>query len=189
MLSMVGTGTQPDPVRLWWARLDDGSIRSTEISGLPFGTESNPPGWDPEGRIAIAYDAGNGVTRAWRMEGDELVPLWRRDDVAHACHLILFPDTRELVVGDWWDKGVLSHPRARGALRRPLGVLGRSAAIRRRSLPLGHDRLAVLDLDTGETKASVDVPSPSQGFLFPAPGFGRDVYYQSLTTICRVAVT
>lgn len=187
--SMVGTGTQPDPVRLWWARLDDGSIRSTEISGLPFGTESNPPGWDPEGRIAIAYDAGNGVTRAWRMEGDELVPLWRRDDVAHACHLILFPDTRELVVGDWWDKGVLSHPRARGALRRPLGVLGRSAAIRRRSLPLGHDRLAVLDLDTGETKASVDVPSPSQGFLFPAPGFGRDVYYQSLTTICRVAVT
>ena len=40
----------------------------------------------------------------------------------------------------------------------------------------------------GEEKARVDVPSPSQGFLFPAPGFGRDVYYQSLTTIARVAV-
>ncbi len=40
----------------------------------------------------------------------------------------------------------------------------------------------------GEEKARVAVPSPSQGFLFPAPGFGRDVYYQSLTTIARVAV-
>ena len=47
----------------------------------------------------------------------------------------------------------------------------------------------VLDLDTGADKARVDVPSPSQGFLFPAPGFGRDVYYQSLTTIARVGVT
>ena len=33
------------------------------------------------------------------------------------------------------------------------------------------------------------VPSPSQGFLFSAPGFGRDVYYQSLTTIARVVVS
>ena len=46
----------------------------------------------------------------------------------------------------------------------------------------------MLDLDSGEEKARVAVPSPSQGFLFPAPGFGRDVYYQSLTTIARVAV-
>jgi hypothetical protein len=46
----------------------------------------------------------------------------------------------------------------------------------------------VLDLDTGGEKARVDVPSPSQGFLFPAPGFGRDIYYQSLTTVARVTV-
>ena len=46
----------------------------------------------------------------------------------------------------------------------------------------------MLDLDTGEEKARVAVPSPTQGFLFPAPGFGRDVYYQSLTTIARVRV-
>ena len=35
------------------------------------------------------------------MDGDDLVPLWRRDGLAHAGHLILYPDTRELVVGDW----------------------------------------------------------------------------------------
>ena len=52
----------------------------------------------------------------------------------------------------------------------------------------GHDQLVVLDLDSGADKARVDVPSPSQGFLFPAPGFARDVYYQSLTTIARVTV-
>ena len=45
--TMVGSGDQSEPVRLWWARRDDGSVRSTEISGLPFGTESNPPAWDP----------------------------------------------------------------------------------------------------------------------------------------------
>ena len=65
----------------------------------------------------------------------------------------------------------------------------KSATARRASLRTGTDQLVVLDLDTGADKARVDVPSPSQGYLFPAPGFGRDVYYQSLTTIARVAVT
>jgi hypothetical protein len=56
------------------------------------------------------------------------------------------------------------------------------------SLRLGSDQLVVVDLDSGEDKARVDVPSPSQAFLFPAPGFERDVYYQSLTTIARACV-
>jgi hypothetical protein len=187
--SMVGTGIESSPVRLWWARLDDGEIRSVEISGLPHGTESNPPGWDPEGRIAIAYDAGNAVVRAWRMEGDELEPLWRRDGLAHAGHLILYPDTRELVVGDWRASGLISSPVVRPAMRRLGPLLSRSATARRASLRSGADQLVVLDLDTGEEKARVEVPSPSQGFLFPAPGFGRDVYYQSITTVARVEVS
>ena len=46
--TMLGTGAQADPVRLWWARHDDAdAVLSVEISGLPFGTESNPPAWDP----------------------------------------------------------------------------------------------------------------------------------------------
>jgi hypothetical protein len=59
---------------------------------------------------------------------------------------------------------------------------------RRASLRFGSDQLVVLDLDTGEDRARVSVPSPSQAFLFPAPGFNGDVYYQSMTTIARVAV-
>ncbi len=187
--SMVGTGAEPSPLRLWWARRDDAAIRSTEISGLPRGTMSNPPGWDPEGRVVVAYDSGNAVVGGWRLAGDELEPLWRRDDIAHACHLLVFPDTRELVVGDWTDTPLLQRPHVRRALRRAFALAGRSAALRRASTRIGHDRLLVLDLDTGVTKAAVDIPSPMQGFLFPAPGFGRDLYYQSLTTICRVAVS
>ncbi len=67
-------------------------------------------------------------------------------------------------------------------------LLARSPRARRAIPRAGADQLVVLDLDSGAEKARVEVPSPIQGFLFPAPGFGRDVYYQSLTTIARVAV-
>ena len=60
----------------WWARHDD-SARSVEISGLPHGTESNPPAWDPEHRVVVGYDAGNAVSSVARS-GDDLEPLWRR---------------------------------------------------------------------------------------------------------------
>ncbi len=186
--TMLGSGEQSGPVRLWWARRDDGRVRSTEISSLPFGTESNPPAWEPESRTVLAYDAGNAVLRAWRMNGDELEPRWRHDGFAHAGHLIVYPDTRELVAQDWQDTEMLRRPLVRRALRPAFQVLAQSAAARRASISSGHDDLVVLDLDSGEEKARVAVPSPSQAFLFPAPGFGRDVYYQSLTTIARVAV-
>jgi hypothetical protein len=188
--TMLGSGDAPDPVRLWWARRDsDEPVRSAEISGLPFGTESNPPAWDPVGGVVVAYDAGNAVLRAWRLVGDELEPLWRRDGFAHAGHLIVYTDTRELVAQDWKDVAALRRPLVRRALRPGLQLFAGSAAARRASLRTGSDQLVVLDLDTGIDKARVDVPSPSQAFLFPAPGFDRDVYYQSLTTIARVAVT
>jgi hypothetical protein len=185
---MLGSGEQAGPVRLWWARHDDDTARSVEISGIPYGTESNPPGWDPDGRIVVAYDAGNAVLRAWRLTGDELEPLWRRDGFAHAGHLILYPDTRELVAQDWKDTEAMRRPLVRRTLRRPLQALAQSAAARRASLATGSDQLVVLDLDTGAEKARTEVPSPTQAFLFPAPGFGRDLYYQSLTTIVRIAV-
>jgi len=187
--SMRDTGDSPEPVRLWWARLDDaGDIRSVEISGLPFGTESNPPAWDPATGTVIAYDAGNAVIRAWRMVGDELEDLWRRDDFAHAGHLIVYPDTRELVTQDFRDVAFLRRPGIRKLIRPGMRAMGRLAFGRRSGLTVGQDQLVVLDLDTGEDKARVDVASPSQAFLFPAPGWDRDIYYQSITTITRVSV-
>jgi hypothetical protein len=92
------------------------------------------------------------------------------------------------VVGDWRGPELLQRPLVRGAARRLAPLLAGSGAARRAALRAGGDQLVILDLDTGADKARVEVPSPMQGFLFPAPGFGRDVYYQSLTTIARVAV-
>ena len=186
--TMLASGEQASPVRLWWAPHDEGEARSVEISGRPYGTESNPPAWDPERAIVVAYDAGNAVVRAWRVEGDELEPLWRRDELAHAGHLILYPDTRELVVGDWRDIAALRRPLPRRLMAAAGPLLARVASASAPSLSLGHDELVVLDLDSGEEKARVAVPSPTQGFLFSAPGFGRDLYYQSMTTVARVAV-
>jgi hypothetical protein len=186
--TMLGSGVQANPVRLWMARLDDGRTTSVEISGLPRGTESNPPAWDSAQRTVIAYDAGNAVLRAWRLQGDELAPLWRRDGFAHAGHLILFPETRELVAGDWRDAALLRHRLIRPLMRACGPLLARSGPARRAALRAGGDRLVVLDVDTGADLARVDIPSPAQGYLFPAPGFDRDLYYQSITTIARVRV-
>jgi hypothetical protein len=81
--------------------------------------------------------------------------------------------------------------RRRG-VRPLLRVLGsyvpRSRLATRAALAGGGDELVVLDLDSGSEKARVAIPSPSQAFLFSAPGFERDIYYQSLTTIARVVV-
>lgn len=186
--TMLGSGEAPGPVRLWWAGLGDGITGSVEVCGLPYGTVSNPPAWDPSSRVVVGYDSGNGVIGAWRFDGDGAEPLWRRNDLAHAGHLITYPDTRELVVGDWRDVPLLRRPGIR-PLTRAAGQLGsRFGAARRASLRSGHDELVVLDLDSGIEKARVGIPSASQGFLFPAPGFGRDLYYQSITTIARVEV-
>src|SRR4051794_35321291 len=168
--SMLSSGDHPDPVRLWWARVDDGAVRSEEISGLPYGTESNPPAWDPERGIVVAYDAGNAVLRAWRMEGDALAPLWRRDGLAHAGHLIVYPDTRELVAQDWRKRrGTAPSPRPARTTDR-VRRAGPVRRVRAASLALSRDHIVVLDLDTGAEKARAAVPSPSQAFVFPAPG-------------------
>jgi len=96
------SGGAAGPVRLWWARRDGGGEpRSVEISGLPYGTESNPPAWDPVNRIVVAYDAGNAVIAAWRLIGDDLEPLWKREGFAHARHLHVPPDPRELTPPHW----------------------------------------------------------------------------------------
>ena len=82
----------------------------------------------------------------------------------------------------------MRRPSVRPLTRMTGQLLARFGPARRASLRTGSDQLVVLDLDSGEERARVAVPSASQAFLFPAQGFGRDVYYQSLTTIARVAV-
>ena len=122
--------------------------------------------------------------------GDELEPLWRRDGLAHAGHLIVYPDTPRA--------GRRRLARRRGAAapggpprctRGPRPALGLLAAARGapRCRPAATSSSSSTSTPARRRRASRS-PRPSQGFLFPAPGFGRDVYYQSLTTIARVVV-
>ncbi|MCU1353249.1 MAG: hypothetical protein JWM05_2458 [Acidimicrobiales bacterium] len=49
------------------------------------------------------------------------------------------------------------------------------------------DAVVVLDIETGEERVRVDAGSAVQSVLFPAAGFGRDLYYCSFATVTRVA--
>ena len=57
-----------------------------------------------------------------------------------------------------------------------------------------HDRernaeqVVVLDIATGAELARVDTGSPVQSVVFPAPGFGRDLYTVSFLTLSRITV-
>jgi hypothetical protein len=54
--------------------------------------------------------------------------------------------------------------------------------------PDAGEHVVVLDLDTGAERGRVAVDSPVQSVVFQAPGFGRDLYTCSFTTVARVAV-
>jgi hypothetical protein len=51
------------------------------------------------------------------------------------------------------------------------------------------DQVVVLDIETGDEKARVDTGSPLQSVVFPAPGFGRDLYYVAFPVVSRITVT
>ncbi len=91
------------------------------------------------------------------------------------------------MAGDWHGPSLLRRRPVR-AVARAIGPWVARRATLRGALAPGRDQLVVLDLDSGAEKARVEVPSFMQGFLFPAPGFDRDLYYQSLSTIARVRV-
>lgn len=53
--------------------------------------------------------------------------------------------------------------------------------------PATGDALVVVDITDGSVRARCPVESPAQSVVFGAPGFARDAYYVSLTTLAHVA--
>jgi len=102
--TMRGAGVAPGPVHLVRAALADGAHTLLPISGLPHGSVTNPPLFDPERRIAVAFDSANAWLAAWRLDGDAFVPLWSHP-FGTASHMIRYPDTGELVVNDHGEAG------------------------------------------------------------------------------------
>ncbi len=152
-----GLGISETPLHLVRVDLATAAVQLTEICGLPDGIIANPPVVDPDRGIAVGYDSGNGVLRAFSIAADgTLEPRWSRPQ-HHASHLVRYPDTGELVTADY------DHERF-------------------------ADQVVVLDLETGAEKARADTGSPLQSVVFPAAGFGRDLYLCSFTTLSRVTV-
>jgi hypothetical protein len=186
--TMLGAARAEGPVHLIRVSLDDSCDReSVEVSGLPRGTVTNPPLYDERRRIAIGYDSGNGVVQAFRFGEDRrLRPLWRRE-LNHAAHMILYPDTGELVLGDYHGPQ-LARTRlfraAAGRSSRPAGI----ARVRRALGKHGGDDVVVVDIETGDERARARVPSMFQSVLFPSAGFGRDIYWCTFSTIARLEV-
>lgn len=95
-----GQGVNECPLHLVQVHLGTGEVMTTEICGRPGGVVANPPIVDVDRRIVVGFDSGNGVMVAFDIAADgTLAERWRRDQ-DHGCHMILFPDTGELLTAD-----------------------------------------------------------------------------------------
>ena len=110
-IHMLGAGVRPSANRLLRVSLTDARDHaSLDVSGLPGGSITNPPLVDVQRRIVVAFDSANKVLRAWRIgAGHTLAPLWTQNDFGVASHLLLYPQTGELVVNDYrrWGEEVV----------------------------------------------------------------------------------
>ena len=184
--TMRGAGRAPGPVRLLRVSLADArDHEAVEVCGRPRGTVTDPPVYDPARRIAVAYDSGNGVVAAFALQRS-LTPLWQRP-LSHAAHMILFADTGELVLHDFRGPA-FAHTRLARELSERLSGPVRRGWVRRALARTSGDEVVVLDIETGAERARARVPSPFQSVLFPAPGFGRDLYWCTFSTLARLEV-
>ena len=102
--TMRGAGVAPGPVHLVRASLDTGAFELIPVCGAPAGAITNPPLYDPERHLAVAFDSANAVLAAFRFTGALLEPAWSKP-LGTASHMIRYPDTGELVVNDHDDTG------------------------------------------------------------------------------------
>jgi len=101
---MIGAGVSRSANRLIRVSLTDAVDHQTlDVSGLPGGSITNPPLVDVRRSIVVGYDSANAVLQAWTFEPGlrPLRPLWRKAPFGCASHMILYPDTAEMVVNDY----------------------------------------------------------------------------------------
>lgn len=184
--TMLGAGVARGPVHLIRVSLADAADHEhVEVCGRRRGAVTNPPLFEPRRRIAIAYDSAGGAIAAFRLTDGRLKRLWRKP-LATGGHLLCFPDTGELVAYDFH-----APPGARTRLGRRLQQSASPLILRERSrralTSSSREDVVVLDLETGAERGRAAVPSPFQSVLFPCPGWSRDVYYCSFSTVARIS--
>ena len=104
MVKMIGNGVNPTPNNLIRVAMNDSSdAQIIPICGINGGSITNPPLIDLQRNIVLAYDSANRVMQAWRFAPElrALSPLWQKTEFGCASHMILYPDTGELVTNDY----------------------------------------------------------------------------------------
>jgi hypothetical protein len=96
-------------IRVSLDRADDHTL--LPVCGVAGGSVTNPPLVDLSRNIVVAYDSANDHLGAWRFDAASaaLTPLWRKNPFGCASHMVLYPDTGELVVNDYrrWGEEVV----------------------------------------------------------------------------------
>jgi hypothetical protein len=67
---------------------------------MPGGIVANPPAVDPRRNIVVGFDSGNGVLGGFRFDDDAVTPLWSVHQ-NHGSHMLLYPDSGEVVTADY----------------------------------------------------------------------------------------
>ncbi len=104
LIKMTGNGVSPTPNRLIRVSLSDASDHQIlEVCGLAGGSITNPPLIDVKRQIVVGYDSANSHLQAWRFDAAAraLTPLWHKSAFGCASHMLLYPETGELVVNDY----------------------------------------------------------------------------------------
>ena len=104
VIRMIGNGVSATPNRLIRVSMRDASAHQTlDVCGLAGGSITNPPLIDLQRRIVIGYDSANRQLQAWRFDvaTSALTPLWQKTAFGCASHMILYPQTGELVCNDY----------------------------------------------------------------------------------------
>ena len=107
-ISMLGAGVSRTPNRLLRVSLQDAADHQAwDVSGMVGGSITNPPLFDVQRSIVVGYDSANRFLQAWRFDAvtRSLEPLWHKNVFGCASHMILFPQTGELVVNDYRHRG------------------------------------------------------------------------------------
>lgn len=113
--------------------------------------------------------------------------LWQRE-YSTATHMIRYPDTGEVVINDFHDGFPLvrSHRLRRLAMRG--GRLISSPRVRAMASRRSTDNVVIIDIESGQERARAAIPSMTQGVVFPAVGWSRDLYYPTMTALARLSV-
>jgi hypothetical protein len=131
-----------------------------EITGEPGGIVANPPiiSVQGDGGIAVGYDSGHGVMTAWRWQAGD-------SELERLWQRRQNHAAHSIHFPETGELVTFDYDTARAT-----------------------EQCVVLDVETGDELGRVDTGSPIQSVVFPCPGWDRDCYALTFSTLTRVFV-